>query len=61
MSVGKKAKHTATTAKGKVEEATGKTVGNERLIAKGKGDQVKGDIAQAGRKAKDAMKDVTGH
>ncbi|MFI8455395.1 CsbD family protein [Kitasatospora sp. NPDC085464] len=59
MSAGKKAKHTATEAKGKVEEATGKTVGNERLIAKGKADQVRGATAQAGRKAKDALKDLT--
>lgn len=56
MSAGKKAKHTATTAKGKVEEAAGKTAGNERLIAKGKADQMKGDAAQAGQKLKDAMK-----
>lgn len=61
MTAGKKAKHTATAAKGKVEEATGKTVGNERLIAKGKMDQVRGAASQAGRKAKDTVKDATGH
>ncbi|MFH8386707.1 CsbD family protein [Kitasatospora sp. NPDC018058] len=61
MSAGKKAKHTATAAKGKIEEATGKTVGNERLIATGKMDQVRGATAQAGRKAEDALKNATGH
>ncbi|MFH9354089.1 CsbD family protein [Kitasatospora sp. NPDC017646] len=61
MTAGKKAKHTATAAKGKIEEATGKSVGNERLIAKGKADQVRGAASQAGQKTKDAVKDVTGH
>ncbi|MER7707128.1 CsbD family protein [Kitasatospora sp. NPDC097605] len=61
MSAGKKAKHTATAAKGKIKESTGKSVGNERLIAKGKAEQVKGATAQAGRKTKDAVKDLTGH
>ena len=56
MSAGKKIKHTATTAKGKAKEAAGKAVGNERLVAKGKGEQIKGDVAQAGQKAKDAFK-----
>ncbi|WP_042387399.1 CsbD family protein [Streptacidiphilus melanogenes] len=55
MSAGKKIKHTATTAKGKAKEAAGKAVGNERLVAKGKGEQIKGDVAQAGQKAKDAF------
>ncbi|MQS16638.1 CsbD family protein [Streptomyces kaniharaensis] len=56
MGAGKKIKHTAETAKGKVKETTGKSVGNERLIAKGKAEQIKGDVAQAGQKTKDAMK-----
>ncbi|PYC87605.1 CsbD family protein [Streptomyces tateyamensis] len=56
MSAGKKAKHTAQTVKGKAKEATGKAVGNERLAAKGKAEQVKGDTFQAGQKAKDALK-----
>ncbi|MFD9128746.1 CsbD family protein [Kitasatospora sp. NPDC059571] len=56
MGAAKKIEHTAETAKGKVKEAAGKTVGNERLVAEGKADQVKGDLAQAGQKAKDALK-----
>ncbi|MFF2545163.1 CsbD family protein [Kitasatospora sp. NPDC058063] len=56
MSAGKKIKHTTETAKGKVKEATGKAVGNESLVVKGKAQQVKGDMAQAGQKTKDALK-----
>lgn len=56
MSTGKKIKHAAETAKGKVKEATGKATGNESLTVKGKAEQVKGDTAQAGQKAKDALK-----
>ncbi|MFB8201709.1 CsbD family protein [Kitasatospora purpeofusca] len=56
MSAGKKIKHTAETAKGKAKEAIGKAVGNESLVVKGKAEQVKGDMAQAGQKAKDALK-----
>ncbi|MGW6914171.1 CsbD family protein [Kitasatospora sp. NPDC054939] len=56
MSAGKKVKHTAETAKGKVKEATGKAVGNESLVVKGKAEQVKGNAAQAGQKMKDTLK-----
>lgn len=56
MSAGKKIKHTTETAKGKVKEATGKAVGNESLVVKGKAEQAKGDMAQAGQKTKDALK-----
>ena len=56
MSTEKKIKHTAETAKGKVKEATGKATGNRSLTIKGKAEQTKGDTAQAGQKAKDALK-----
>lgn len=56
MSTGKKIKHAAEAAKGKVKEATGKATSNESLTMKGKAEQVKGDTAQAGQKVKDAMK-----
>ncbi|WP_371483561.1 CsbD family protein [Kitasatospora sp. NBC_00315] len=56
MSAGKKIKHTTETVKGKAKEATGKAVGNESLVVKGKAEQVKGDMGQAGQKAKDALK-----
>ncbi|MHA6758476.1 CsbD family protein [Streptacidiphilus sp. PAMC 29251] len=57
MSTEDKAKNTADKLKGKVKEAAGKAVGNERLQAEGKADQVKGDAKQAAEKAKDAFKD----
>lgn len=43
-------------AKGKIKEAAGKTVGNERLTAEGKVDQAKGDAREAKEKTKDAFK-----
>ncbi|CAM5635127.1 CsbD family protein [Streptomyces atroolivaceus] len=43
-------------AKGKVKEAAGRAVGNERLTAEGRADQTKGDARQAKEKAKDAFK-----
>jgi uncharacterized protein YjbJ (UPF0337 family) len=55
MASAKKAKHTGETMKGKAKEAAGKATGNERLVAEGKAEQVKGDAKQAGRKAKDAF------
>lgn len=57
MGAGKKMEHTAETVKGKAKETIGKAVGNESLTAKGKAEQVKGDMLQAGQKAKDALKD----
>ena len=56
MSTEKKIKHAAETAKGKVKEATGKATSNESLTMKGKAEQAKGNAAQAGQKAKDALK-----
>ncbi|GAA2929828.1 CsbD family protein [Kitasatospora cinereorecta] len=43
-------------AKGKVKEAAGRAVGNERLTAEGRADQTKGDAREAKEKAKDAFK-----
>ncbi|MFC1413224.1 CsbD family protein [Streptacidiphilus sp. N1-12] len=57
MSTEDKAGNTADKVKGKIKEAAGKAVGNERLQAEGKADQVKGDAKQAVEKAKDAFKD----
>jgi uncharacterized protein YjbJ (UPF0337 family) len=51
-----KAKNTTQQAKGKVEEAAGKVSGNDELQAKGKADQTKGALKQAGEKVKDALK-----
>ena len=52
-----KAANAADKAKGKIKEAAGKAVGNERLTAEGRADQAKGDAKQAVEKAKDALKD----
>jgi uncharacterized protein YjbJ (UPF0337 family) len=50
-----KAKHTAQQAKGKLKEAAGEATGNKDLRAKGKADQTKANLKQAGEKVKDAM------
>ncbi|MYV88794.1 CsbD family protein, partial [Streptomyces sp. SID1034] len=44
-------------AKGKVKEKAGSAVGNERLEAEGRGEQVKGDARGAKEKVKDVLKD----
>ncbi|TWG92099.1 CsbD-like protein [Nocardioides sp. J9] len=41
---------------GKAKEAFGKATDNEDLEAEGKGDQLKGNLKQAGEKVKDAFK-----
>ncbi|QMU77209.1 CsbD family protein [Streptacidiphilus sp. PB12-B1b] len=56
MSTGDKAANIGEKAKGKVKETAGKAVGNERLEAEGKGDQIKSDAKQAGEKVKDIFK-----
>ena len=56
MATSDKARNTAQQAKGKLKETVGKVSGNDKLRAKGKADQVKGDIKQAGEKLKDAFK-----
>ncbi|WP_327071376.1 CsbD family protein [Kitasatospora sp. NBC_01250] len=56
MSTGDKIENVGDKLKGKVKETAGKAVGNERLEAEGKADQVKGDVKQAGEHVKDAFK-----
>jgi uncharacterized protein YjbJ (UPF0337 family) len=51
-----KAKNTAQRAKGEVKEAAGRVTVDARLRAKGKADQRKGNLKQAGQKLKDAVK-----
>jgi uncharacterized protein YjbJ (UPF0337 family) len=43
-------------ASGKVKEATGKATGNRDLAAKGRREQIKGDVKKSGEKLKDAAK-----
>ena len=56
MSAKNKAKNKAQAAKGKLKKAAGKGTGDPVLEGKGKADQVKGDLKQAGEKVKDAAK-----
>jgi uncharacterized protein YjbJ (UPF0337 family) len=56
MSAAKKAKDKAEAAKGRVKKTTGKVIGDPVLEGKGKAEQVKGDLKQAGQKVKDAAK-----
>lgn len=54
MSATDKAKNKAQTAKGHVKEAVGRASGDKSLEAEGAGDQVAGNVKQAGEKLKDA-------
>jgi len=56
MATTDKAKNTAQGAKGKAKEAAGKVTGNDKLRSKGKVDQKKADVKQAGEKIKDALR-----
>ena len=56
MSAKNKAKDKAQAAKGKVKKGAGKAIDDPYLESKGKADQVKGDLKQAGEKVKDAAK-----
>jgi uncharacterized protein YjbJ (UPF0337 family) len=42
---------------GKAKERVGEATDDEQLQAEGKGDQVSGNLKQAGEKVKDAFKD----
>lgn len=44
--------------KGKVKETAGKATGNEDLERKGKTDQTKASVKDAGEKVKDAASDI---
>jgi uncharacterized protein YjbJ (UPF0337 family) len=56
MSISKKIAHQAEAVKGSAKKAVGRVTGSRRLQAEGRGDQVKGNIKQAGAKIKDAFK-----
>jgi uncharacterized protein YjbJ (UPF0337 family) len=51
-----KAKNAAQVVKGKVEEAAGRTTGDDELETEGKQDQLKGNIKQSAENVKDAFK-----
>jgi uncharacterized protein YjbJ (UPF0337 family) len=56
VSAKNKAKDKAQAAKGKVKKGAGKAIDDPYLEGKGKADQMKGDLKQAGEKVKDAAK-----
>jgi uncharacterized protein YjbJ (UPF0337 family) len=56
MTTTDKAKNTTQEAKGKLKEVAGRVSGNDELEDKGKADQSKANLKQAGEKVKDAFK-----
>ncbi|MGW7380193.1 CsbD family protein [Streptomyces sp. NPDC054794] len=56
MSISKKIAHKAEAMKGGAKKTAGRATGSRRLQAEGRGDQVKGNIKQAGAKIKDVFK-----
>jgi uncharacterized protein YjbJ (UPF0337 family) len=59
VSTDKKIDNKGQQIRGKVKEAVGKTVGNERLEAEGKKDQTAGSLKNAGENVKDAFRPST--
>ena len=56
MSIGKKITYKAEAVKGSAKKAAGRVTGSRRQRAEGRGDQVRGNIKQAGAKIKDAFR-----
>jgi uncharacterized protein YjbJ (UPF0337 family) len=56
VSLLKKIRHKAQTAKGEAKKSTGRVTGNRRLRTRGRAEKVTGDAKQAGDKVKDAFK-----
>ena len=56
MSSKHKARNVKQGLEGKAKEATGKATGDRDTELRGKGDQVKSDLKQAGEKVKDAAR-----
>ncbi|MFD3547235.1 CsbD family protein [Streptomyces sp. NPDC058655] len=56
MSDNEKGRARAEQAMGKLKEAAGRLVGNERLTAEGRAERAKGDARQAKEKIKDVFK-----
>lgn len=52
-----KARNTVRVVEGKLKEVAGNTVGDERLEADGRSDQILGHLNQAGEKVRDAFKE----
>jgi uncharacterized protein YjbJ (UPF0337 family) len=56
VSAKNKVKDKAQAARGKVKKGTGKALGDPALEARGKAEEAKGNLKQAGEKVKDAVK-----
>jgi uncharacterized protein YjbJ (UPF0337 family) len=56
MSISRKIAHQAQVVKGTFKKTAGRLTGSRRLRAKGRADQAKGNLKQAGAKVKDALK-----
>jgi uncharacterized protein YjbJ (UPF0337 family) len=56
MTTSDKAKNVVQQAKGSLKEKIGKVIGNDKLQAEGKADQIEGNFKQAGEKLKDALR-----
>lgn len=56
MAMRNKIRNVAQISKGKIERATGKVLGDEKLQFRGQLDQVKGHLNQTGEKVKDVFK-----
>ena len=56
MATKDKAANKVKAVKGKLKRKMGKDTGNEDLAAKGRADQIEGDLKQAGENVKDAFK-----
>ena len=56
MSATDKAKNKVEEVAGKIKEKTGHAAGNRDLEARGKSENTKGNLKQAGEKVKDAFK-----
>jgi uncharacterized protein YjbJ (UPF0337 family) len=50
-----KLKNKSQATKGDIKQKTGKAIGNEQMQVEGKVGSVKGNLKQAGEKAKDAL------
>jgi uncharacterized protein YjbJ (UPF0337 family) len=57
MGANDKVKNKAQEVGGKIKQQVGKASGDEDLEARGKSDEIKGDLKQAGENVKDAFKD----
>jgi uncharacterized protein YjbJ (UPF0337 family) len=56
VSILKRIRHKAQTAKGAARKSTGRVTGNRRLRTRGRAEKAAGDFKQAADKVKDAFK-----